>query len=238
LGGPGAFHTTHWSIVLAARNGGGSHAHAALNSLCRSYWPPIYAYVRRARFSADDAPDLTQAFFAHFLEHDFLQRLRHREGRFRSFLLVFLKRFLADARDKARAQKRGGGQQFISWEECAAEESRLPVLERLSAGHAFDRRWAMALLERAQARLREEFAAGGKAALFEALQPFQGGEESPPAYAAVAARLAMPVNTVKSLVRRLRQRYRQLLREEVSHTVAQPCEIDAEIRYLLAVITE
>jgi DNA-directed RNA polymerase specialized sigma24 family protein len=236
LVGHGTFHTTHWSVVLAARDGKASQAQEALNSLCCTYWRPIYTYVRRAGFSPVDAQDITQAFFAQFLEKEYLQRLKHNQGRFRSFLLLFVKRFVSDERDKARAEKRGGGQHFISWDDCAVEEQRLPALDRLDAARAFDRRWATTLLERAQARLREEFVANGKAALFEFLQPFQSAEEPKPTYAEVAAQLAIPENTLKSLVHRLRLRYRQLLREEVAQTVSEPGLVDEEIHYLLSVL--
>lgn len=234
--GHGAFLTTHWSVVLAARDGEGTQAHAALEELCRGYWRPIYAYLRRAGYVPHDAQDLAQGFFAHFLEHGFLQRLRHREGRFRSFLLTFLKRFLSDERDKAKAQKRGGGFQIFSLDECSLEEQRMGSLDRLGAAAAFDRRWAMTLLARAQDRLRVEYASTGKDRMYEVLQPYLGGEEAARSYAEVAVQLAMPENSVKSAIHRLRRRYGELIREEVAQTVETPPLIEEEIRYLLSVV--
>jgi len=231
-----SFRTTHWSLVLEARDGGDTRAQAALEELCRAYWRPIYAYLRRVEHSPHAAQDLVQGFFVHFLEHGFLQRLRHREGRFRSFLLTFLKRFLSDERDKARAEKRGGGRQIFSLEECSLEELRLGSLDHLSAGAAFDRRWGMTLLTRAQDRLRAQYAATGKGRTYEVLQPFLGGEETVNSYADVAAQLAMPENSVKSAIHRLRRRYGELIREEVAQTVEAPPLVDEEIRYLLSVV--
>lgn len=235
---PGAFLTTHWSVVLAARDGQGTQAQAALEELCGGYWRPIYAYLRRVGYAPHDAQDLAQGFFAHFLEHGFLQRLHHCEGRFRSFLLTFLKRFLSDERDKAKAEKRGGGRQIFSLDECSLEEQRLGSLERLDAGEAFDRRWAMTLLARAQDRLRAEYASTNKAQTYEALEPFLSGEGSPRSYAEVAAQLGMPENSVKSAIHRLRRRYGEMIREEVAQTVEAPPLINEEIRYLLSVVGE
>lgn len=232
------FATTHWSLVLAARDGEASEAEAALEVLCRNYWPPIYAYLRRAGHAPHDAQDLAQGFFAHFLGHGHLQRLQHRDGKFRSFLLTFLKRFLSDERDKANAAKRGGGMEIVSWEACALEERRQGAMERLSAGEAFDRRWAMAMLERAQGRLRDEHAAAGRARVFEELVPFLGGAGTRRSYAELAERLAMPENSVKSLVHRLRRRYGELIRDEVARTVEAPPLVDEEIRYLLSVVDD
>lgn len=234
--GPGAFLTTHWSVVLAARDGEGTRAQVALEDLCRGYWLPVYTYLRRVGYAPHDAQDLTQSFFAHFLQHGFLHRLHHREGRFRSFLLTFLKRFVSDERDKAAAEKRGGGRQILSWDECSLEEQQPGSPEQLSAGRAFDRRWAMALLARAQDRLRAEYMSTGKVRTYEALQPFLSGEETARSYADVAARLAMPENSVKSAIHRLRRRYGKLIREEVAQTVEAPQLIDEEIHYLLSVV--
>jgi len=224
--------------VLTARDGKGTQAQVALEELCRGYWRPIYAYLRRVGYSPHDAQDLAQGFFAHFLEHGFLQRLHHREGRFRSFLLTFLKRFLSDERDKARAEKRGGGRQIFSLDECSLEEQQMVSLDQLNAGEAFDRRWAMTLLARAQDRLREEYASTGKARVYELLKPFLSGEETNCSYANVAGQLAMPENSVKSAIHRLRRRYGELIREEVTQTVEAPPLIDEEIRYLLSVVSD
>lgn len=230
------FATTHWSLVVAARDGHNTQAQVALEQLCRGYWPPIYAYLRRVGHAPHDAQDLAQGFFAHFLEQGFLQRLHHREGRFRSFLLTFLKRFLSDERDKARAEKRGGGRQIISWDECSLEEQHQASYERLNAGEAFDRRWAMTLLSRAKERLQAEYNSTGKGHIHGVLQTFLSGEEAALSYAEVATQLGMPENSVKSAVHRLRRRYGELIREEVAHTVEAPPLIDEEIRYLLAIV--
>ena len=230
------FRTTHWSVVLTARDAKGTQAQTALEELCRGYWRPIYTYLRRVGSTTHDAQDLTQGFFTRFLTHGFLQRLEHREGRFRSFLLTFLKRFLSDERDKAGAAKRGGGCQIISWDEYSLEERHLASYERLNAGEAFDRRWAMTLLSRAKDRLRTEYDSAGKSHLHDVLQAFLSGEEATRSYAAVAAKLDTPENSVKSAIHRLRRRYGELLREEVAQTVEAPPLIDEEIRYLLSIV--
>lgn len=232
------FRTTHWSVVMAARNGEDQQSRLALEELCRTYWPPIYAYLRRSGHAKQDAQDLTQGFFAHFLDHGFLQRLLHREGRFRSFLLTFLKRFLSDERDKARAEKRGGGKVIVSLEDCTLQEQQLSPLAQLTASEAFDRSWAMTLLGRAHERLREEYQAAGKAALYETLRPWLHGESTTLSYAQLAERLSAPENSAKSLVHRLRRRYGEMIREEVGRTVEATPLIDEEIRHLLALVGE
>ena len=233
---PDCFPTTHWTVLLAVGEPDARSAAAASEILCETYWRPIYAYLRRQGIPPADAQDLTQEFFARVVAKNYLARLRHREGKFRSFLLTFLRRFLSDERDRARAQKRGGGQMLISLDEWAAEERFAPDLGLLSPDRAFDRRWASALLERAQERLRQLCLAEGKVALFETWLELQSDRLFSPADA--AARLRLPGNTLRSHTHRLRQRYRQLLREEITRTVAGPGEVDEEIRYLLAVMAE
>src|SRR5262245_33335905 len=167
------FTTTHWSVVLAARNGSSAQASEALEQLCRAYWYPLYAFVRRQGHGPDDAQDLTQEFFARLIEKDFLQHLSHREGRFRSFLLKFVQHFLSDARDKARAQKRGGGQVPVSLDGLAPEDRyALEPTDTLTPELLFERFWAQTLFQRAQARLREEYAASGQADLFDLLKDY------------------------------------------------------------------
>src|SRR5262249_28470204 len=142
------FTTTHWSVVLAARNNDSSRAAEALETLCRTYWPPLYAYIRRDGYGPDDAQRLTQQFFAHLLEKAHLRHLRDQRGKFRSFLLTFLKHFLADERDRARAQKRGGGRTFISLDETSVEEHRfLEAVHQLNPDQLFERRWAQTILD-------------------------------------------------------------------------------------------
>ncbi len=236
--GDGSFADTHWSVVLEAKAEGSSQAAEATEKLCRTYWRPLYAYIRRQGHTPEEAEDLTQEFFARLLAKDYLQHLRHQEGKFRSFLLTFVKRFLSDERDKAGAQKRGGGKSFISLDDTSAEETYLNEPRNdLSPDQIFDRRWAQTVMERALTRLREEYVAGGKEALFEQLKDIQPGEHGESSYAAIGARLGLAEGTVKSAVHRLRQRHRELLRKEIARTVARPEEIDDEIRNLLVVLS-
>lgn len=239
-GAPTAFATTHWSVVLAARLPDSSNAAAALETLCRTYWRPLYAYIRREGYGVPDAQDLTQGFFAQLLEKDYLSHLHDQRGKFRSFLLTFLKHFLSDERDKAGAQKRGGGKRVVSLDDTSIEERFLiePAMAReLSPDQAFERRWAETVLEQAANRLGAEYAASGKAALFNALKDFQPGEHGSVSYKDVGTRLEMTESAIKSAVHRLRQRHREILREEIARTVSRPEEIDAEIRHLLAVLS-
>jgi len=232
------FTTTHWSVVLAAKNNDSSGAAEALETLCRTYWPPLYAYIRRDGYSPEDAKDLTQQFFARLLEKDHLRHLRDQRGKFRSFLLTFLKHFLTDERDRARAQKRGGGRTFISLDETSVEEHRfLEAVHQLNPDQLFERRWAQTILDRALHRLREEYRATGKSDLFDQLKDLQPGAHGPTSYAQLGAQFGMTEAALKSAVHRLRQRHRELLREEIAQTVARPEEIDEEIRYLLSVLS-
>lgn len=235
----GVFATTHWSVVLAAKAGGSLQSDEAMEKLCRAYWPPLYAYIRREGHGATEAQDLTQEFFARLLAKDYLQHLRHQEGKFRSFLLTFLKHFLSDERDKAGAQKRGGGRTFVSLDETSAEDRYLDASSNgLSPEQIYDRRWAQTVMERALNRLREEYAADGKAALFDELKDIQPGEHGESSYAEIGARLGLAKGTIASAVHRLRKRHREILREEIAHTVTRPEEIDEEIRNLLAVLSQ
>jgi len=230
----GVFATTHWSVVLAAKGG----AENAMEKLCLDYWPPLYAYIRREGHNAIDAQDLTQEFFARLLAKDYLRHVRHQEGKFRSFLLTLLKHFLSDERDKAGAQKRGGGKTFVSLDETSTEERYLDgSVNGLSPDQIFDRRWAQTVMERALNRLHKEYEAGSKAALFEQLKDIQPGEHGAASYAEIGARLGLAEGTIASAVHRFRKRHREILREEIAQTVARPEEIDEEIRNLLAVVS-
>ena len=233
------FVTTHRSIVLSARERDLPQSEAALEKLCRTYWPPLYAYIRREGHSIAEAEDLTQEFFGRFLARDCLQRLHHQEGKFRSFLLTFLKNFLSEQRRHAGAQKRGGGCVFISLSEPIGEEGYLlePV-DRLTPDQVFERRWAQAVLQAALNRLREEYADRGQAAIFQRLQDYQPHEAGGKTYADVGKEMGLSEAAVKSAVQRMRRRYRELLREEVAHTVARPEEIDEELRHLRALLAE
>jgi len=234
----GEFATTHWSVVLTAGHDSSPDAREALEQLCRAYWYPLYCYARRHAGSAADAEDLTQSFFAHLLERNTLAKVSQDKGRFRSFLLAALNYFLADEWDKARAQKRGGGCVVLSLNEAGAEERyQRECGNELTAEQLYERRWAIAVLDRASVRLQEEFAAADKAALGETLRDLQENATEAGPYAEVAARLGMPVGTLKSHVHRYRRRFRELLCEEVAQTVATPAEVADELRRLIAVVS-
>lgn len=236
--GPRLFLTTHWSVVLAAGQGEAPGAQAALEKLCRTYWYSLYAYVRREGYNGPDAQDLTQEFFARLLAKNYLGQVAPQKGKFRSFLLAALRHFLSDQRDRDRALKRGGGAECFSLDAQSAEERyRLEPVERMDAEKIYERRWAMTLLEQALTRLRSEALAAGKAEQFESLRGFVAGENDVSCSEA-AATLGLSESAVKSVVHRLRQRYRELVREEIAHTVTDPAEIDTEIRYLIAVVSE
>jgi RNA polymerase sigma-70 factor (ECF subfamily) len=228
------FVATRWTVVLAAAKGRDSPEVAdAMAELCRTYWYPLYAFIRRRGYESHEAEDLTQEFFARLLERHVLVGIDREKGKFRAFLLAAAKHFLANERDRAQAQKRGGGRAMIAWDCLNAEARyRLEPAHDLTPERLFERRWALALLDRVLARLQAEFDEGGKTRLFEALKgALAGGLES--TYAAIAERLGMSEVAVKVAVHRLRRRYRHLLREEIAHTVADPTEIDEEIRHLL-----
>jgi len=232
------FATTHWSVVLTAGAGSSPDAQAALETLCRTYWYPLYAYVRRQGHSPEDAQDLTQAFFERLLEKKSLHEVDQRKGKFRSFLLASLNHFLADQWDHAHRQKRGGGLTFISLDEQKPEERyRLEPPDDLDAQKNFERRWALTLLEQVLARLEAEHTAADKTGRFQALQVFRLGEKSSVTYAVVAARLGTSEGAVKVAVHRLRRRYGELFRAEIANTVASSEDVDEEIRHLRAVLS-
>ncbi len=235
---PGAgawFVTTHWSIVLSAQDKDSGRSTEALESLCRAYWYPLYAYARRVGQSPADAEDLTQGFFARLLEKDYLHAASREKGRFRTFLLTALKRYMANEWDHEHAKKRGG---FVSRVPIDLEtaESRLGFepADPISADILFDRQWALALLERTLARLRQEYAASDRAQLFALLQSCLAKEESALPYAAIAARLNLTEAAVKMAVHRLRLRYQELLRQEIAQTVSAPEQVEEEIQHLFA----
>ena len=231
------FATTHWSIVAAAGGRPSPESRDALAALCRAYWYPLYAYLRSHGRRHHDAEDLTQEFFATLLDKGYLQAADQRRGRFRSFLLTAFKRFLAKARERANAQKRGGGRTVLSIDfdtgegRYAREPSHDWTPERV-----FDRRWALTILDQVLARLGAEYAASQKNRLWEQLQPYLTGTAGAPTYAAVAAVLGMTEGAVKVAVHRLRQRYRELLRDAVAQTVARPKDVDDELTHLLAAL--
>ena len=235
-GGAG-FTTTRWSVVLAAARQESRQATAALETLCRSYWYPLYAYVRRRGCGPEDAQDLTQDFFVQLLRKNYPARADRAKGRFRTFLLHTLNQFLADQRERAAALKRGGGQVFLALDQESPEEQyRLEVPDTLTPEKLFERRWAQTILDRALARLRDEFVAADKGETYEVLQAFGPGEQSSISYADAAVRLGLSESAVKSLIHRLRRRHRELVREEIAHTVPTVAEIDEELRHLVAVL--
>ena len=231
------FTNTHWSVVLAAGQGDTSQSAAALEKLCRTYWYPLYAYVRRQGQVPHDAQDLTQEFFARLLAGNYLQTVAREKGKFRSFLLAAMNHFLCDQRDRANAAKRGGGKVLILLDEEEAEgRYRADTSTPLSPDMIFEKRWATTLLQQAFEKLRQEFAASGKAEKFERLKVFLEDGTEPGDYAKLGSELGMAANTVAAAVHRLRERYRELVRAEIAHTVATPSDVNDEMRHLLAVL--
>jgi RNA polymerase sigma-70 factor (ECF subfamily) len=227
------FATTHWSLVLAARERDSPEASEALATLCRVYWYPLYAHICRQGYSAHQAQDLTQEFFARLLERDDLRSVDQRRGKFRHYLLACLGHFLANEADRARAQKRGGGRTILSLDFTAAEQRyQHEPAHALTPEKLFERRWALTVLEQVLARLREEYTRLGQTTLFAELKIFLTGEHTTPSHQEVAAWLGMTAGAVKVAVHRLRVRYREMLREEIARTVSDPAEIDEEIRAL------
>ena len=227
------FATTRWTVVLAAGQRRTPQADRALEELCRAYWYPLYAYIRRRGRTREDAEDLTQAFFAQFLEKNGLANVRADQGRFRAYLLACLKHFLANEWDKAQAQKRGGGALHLPLDWQTADGQFQAATPAASPDQAFDREWAVALLRLVIGRLEAECAAAGKAAEFTALKPFLMPGLSGASCAQVASSLGWQEGAVRVAAHRLRKRYRELLREEIAQTLARPEFIEAETRALL-----
>ena len=228
------FATTHWSMVIRAGQDRSPEADRALAALCENYWFPLYAFVRRAGHTVEDASDLTQEFFARLLDQRLVAAADRQKGKFRSFLLGAMKHFLADQWDRDRAQKRGGRQNVISFDALDAETRyRLEPASDLTPERLFEKQWALSLLEQVLSRLQTEMIAAQKSALFEALRDTLTGTPSIP-YATIAAQLAMTEGAVKTAAHRMRRRYRDLLRDEIAQTVASPEEVKDEIRYLLS----
>ena len=233
------FATTRWTVVLAAGLRGAPQADVALEELCRTYWYPLYAYVRRQGHSREDAEDLTQSFFARLLDKNFLEGISSEKGKFRAFLLVAVKRFLANEWDRANRQKRGGGQSPLSldWQEADTRYQVNPA-DNLSPDRLFDRAWAMATLERVITRLRDEHRAEDKAALYEQLKPFLMVGKNEIRYAQAGAALELTEGAVRVAVHRLRRRYRELLREEIVQTLSDPAQADEEMQALFSALTD
>ena len=228
-----AFVTTHWSVVLTAAGTDTTRAHEALSSLCESYWYPLYAYARRRGHSPEDAQDLTQEFFARLLEKHWLARADREEGKFRSFLLMAMKRFLANEWDKAQTLKRGGHVQLVPFQFDTAETryAQEPA-DTSTPDQVFEKQWALTLLQSVLQRLRADYAQDGKGQLFAALEPCLIGSRETQPYATLAAELGMTEGAVRMAVKRLRDRYRQCLKDEIAKTVAAPADVDEELRHL------
>jgi RNA polymerase sigma factor (sigma-70 family) len=231
------FHTTHWSLVVAAAGEGGEQPRAALEELCQAYWYPLYAFLRRRGHNAEDASDLTQGFFAVLLAKGYLADADPERGRFRSFLLTAVARFAGKEHDRANAQKRGGGQRLLSidFQDGESRYLREPI-DSWTPERIFERRWALTLLDRTLAKLRQDYAHTGKLAQFDALKVFLTGASGTPPLCQVAEQLVMTEGAVKVAVHRLRQKYRELLRSEIAQTVGAEEDVESELTLLLAAL--
>jgi len=233
------FATTRWSLVFAAGESSSADSDQALAHLCRTYWYPLYAFVRRQGRSPEDAEDLTQGFFEYLLEKKTLRGVGKEKGKFRSFLLASLKNFLANDWDRKHAVKRGGKHSIISLDEDSAEDRYLREPSHdLTPDKIFEQTWALTVLETVMQQLRKKYAAAGKSHLFEALQDHLIGDENAAAYASAASQFGMKEGTVRMAVNRMRKRFRYLLREEIAQTVADPAELEEELRHLVASMTK
>jgi RNA polymerase sigma-70 factor (ECF subfamily) len=229
------FATTHWSLVLAAGDRRHAEADQALERLCRAYWPPLYAYVRRRVSNVHEAQDLTQAFFERLLEKQFLARAQRERGRFRAFLITAFQHFLANEWDRARTQKRGGHVTHVAFDFARHETFASATADEWTAERVYERQWAISLLQRVMDRLQREMERNGQARQFQALREFIGG--APGSYATPAGELGMSEAAARMAASRLRSRYRELLKEEISHTVDSADEIEDEIRQLFAAVS-
>jgi RNA polymerase sigma factor (sigma-70 family) len=233
----GSFVTTHWSRVIAAGDRACPQSAEALEELCRDYRPPLFAYIRRRGYRLEEAEDLTQAFFERFLAKDYLGQVTPGKGRFRSFLLVCLKNFLANQWDHAHRQKRGGERTVISLDASPYEDDySLEPRDELTSDIVFERRWALTVLEKVLEQLRAEFQNSERADFFHELKPFLQGATESVSYAQIAARVGLTEGALRVAVHRLRKRYGELLRAEIARTVADPGEIEEEIRHLIWVL--
>jgi RNA polymerase sigma-70 factor (ECF subfamily) len=233
------FVTTHWSVVLAAKNRSSPDSAAALEALCRAYWYPLYAFVRRQGHSPSDAEDLTQEFFARLLAKDYLQAADREKGRFRTFLRVALKRFLANEWDRARRLKRGGGVPALPFDIAFAEQRyQSEASTTLAPDRLYEQRWARALLDQALLRLRAAYVSAAKEFEFEQLKGALTAERGSIDYSHLAQALELNEGAARVAVHRLRKQFRQMFRASVAETVSKPEEIDEELRYLAKLLTE
>jgi RNA polymerase sigma-70 factor (ECF subfamily) len=231
------FPTTHWTLLAQATLQGETESRSALDELFRRYWSPLHQFIRWRGYDATEAQDLTQAFLLHLVEHSTLQRVNRESGRFRSFLLGALARFLADQKKSAHAQKRGGGQSPVSLDAAGVEAVADPGLPGDEVAR-FDRAWAIAVFKTTLARVREEYAGAGRSEVFAQLKLFLPGSAEQPPYEQVAADLGCSVAALNSEVRRLRQRFKEMVRAEVAATVSAPHETDEEIAHLRRVLLD
>ncbi len=237
--GGASFQTTHWTVVLRAQETESAEsAREALSGFCEAYWPPLYSFLRHRGHSSADAQDLVQGFFAHLLEQNTLTRADRQKGRLRTFLLGSLQNFLFNEYDHARALKRGGGRQIVSIEEHLPEaEAAMLATAHLSDTACYDLVWASNIVARAWQSLENAFVAEGKAEWLEELRPFvAGGSVTPPNQEEAAARLGVPIATLRTWLSRLRQRYRESLRTEVASTVSDPADVDQELQHLYQIL--
>ena len=233
----GRFATTQWSLVISAADRSSPRAQQALAELCAAYWYPLYAFVRRQGSTAAEAEDLTQGFFLALLEKEFLAATAPEKGRFRTFLLLCLKRYLANERDRCRAEKRGGGRPLVSINRDEAESRyQAEPADAATPERIYERRWALALLGQVLARLEDEYLQSGKAPLFGELKVYLVADEPAARYAEVAAGLGLSEGAVKVAVHRLRRRYGELLRAEVARTLERPADVKEEIQILFAAL--
>jgi RNA polymerase sigma-70 factor (ECF subfamily) len=231
------FATTRWTVVAAAGERSSPEGRRALAELCTAYWYPLYAFVRRKGWQPAEAQDLTQAFFAELLERDRLRMADQHRGRFRAFLMASLNHFIANQWRQAQALKRGGGLQPLSLDFASGERRYgLEPAHECTPERIFERRWAMTLLDQALARLREEYESAGKLPLFEALKAHLGGDDERLPYDELALRLDTSAGALRVAAHRLRQRCREILREEIAETVASPDQIDDELQALFRAV--
>jgi RNA polymerase sigma factor (sigma-70 family) len=236
--GPG-FQTTHWSVVLAAGDATSPDVHAALAHLCQTYWLPIYAFVRKRGHSPEQAEDLVQDFFGNFLAKNHVAKAARERGRFRSFLMTSVENFLHNVHARSQAIKRGGGLQILSLDIPNPEDQYLSEpTDETNPAKAFEQRWASTVLNTVLQRLRNEFVESGRSELYDALNAHLWGDVECIPYPRVASEFKLTIANVKTTAYRLRQRYRELLREEIAQTVSQPGEVDDEIRYLMKIVSQ
>jgi len=237
--GGAAFQTTHWTVVLrAGETQSDTSAQKALSNFCEAYWPPLYAFLRHRGHASSEAQDLVQGFFVHLLEQNTLSRADQEKGRLRTFLLGSMQNFLCNEYDRAQALKRGGGHQIISIDEHLPEaEAAMMDTAHLSDSRSYDLAWASTIVKRAWQQLQDGFETEGKAEWLEVLRPFvAGGGKTPLSQEEAAAKLGVPIATLRTWLSRLRQRYREALRTEVANTVSDPAEVDQELHYLYQIL--